>query len=165
MTVKVRSKTRWMSAMSAARNTNHNTAVTAGILLLAASVLFPSCTDKTNFNVLSADIALKHLRVRASSGKALWELRSKAPVAPAYIVHYGVVPDGFVQIAPPGRPRPLASGEKLSVMLVTDGTVICVHAHALGSTSIAQDNYETIPPIARSIEARAALDRITRCDP
>jgi len=132
---------------------------------LTLVVIVAGCVDQTDFNVFNSKVFLHHLRVRAGDGSVLWEIsQPKAPIAVGRVA-YGSEPAGFVQLTPVARPRPLIRGETLTVMLVTANTVICVHAHALNSRSFVQDVYETIPSIAQTAKAKAALDRIAQCNP
>lgn len=133
-------------------------------LMLIAILLVLGCTDHTNFNVFRTAVPLERLRVRGVDGSVFWDIQSSQGRTKAYVITYGQVPPGFIQLLPKSAPpRALQRHQQITIMVLVDDTAACVHAHALDARSFAQDGYETIAIPPRSSAAAAKVERIIDC--
>jgi hypothetical protein len=88
-------------------------AVVAGI----ASIM--ACRDDRNLVTIDGPPPIIAFQINAPAGEVLWRIEAVRPVVLSGI-HYGAIPDGFIQRIPAAgtKPRAMIPGEHVAVVIV-----------------------------------------------
>lgn len=119
--------------------------------------------DPQELNKAYEAIELQYLRVRASDGTVLWQIRSASGKNRVEHVRYGTVPVGFVQEIPAGKPRSIRDGELLVVLAATRSGYLCSQGYGVSPGGLRQETYTSIPNTGTNAEWRDAVRDIERC--
>ncbi|HEY4640234.1 MAG TPA: hypothetical protein VII75_02735, partial [Thermoanaerobaculia bacterium] len=136
----------------------------AVLLTALGLVALVSCGDATDLNQFRDAVLVESLRVRDDAG-VRWEIKRVGAEVPLRRLKYGLVPQNFVQVVPTGTPSPFREGQKLSVAIVTDKTILCSRGIAVGPAAFRQNSYETVPINGTSPEWRRTVSRVEQCQP
>lgn len=127
--------------------------------MVAGMAGFTACRDDRNLVTIDRPLPIMALQISAPSGEVLWRIEAaRPPVLSA--VHYGVIPESFIQRIPAfgAKPRAMIPGEHVAVAIVAPDYVYRHEGVAASGASFHGGFGETAPfspaTMARALEGR-----------
>ena len=134
--------------------------VIAAVVTGMASLM--ACRDDRNLVTIDGPLPIMALQISALPGEVLWRIGTARPMV-LRAIHYGVIPDGFIQSIPAAgtKPRKMIPGEHVAVVVVAPDYIYRHEGAATNGSGFRGGFGETAPFSPASMARALEGSRIT----